>query len=84
MGQMLFLSPDQQCQSTKENTLHKSQPVAWPHSCFILHHISIGRGDAAITPAILLQYPQNSVRFSSSEILKSVHMPTCHTQDSEI
>jgi len=31
IGQMSFLSPNQQCQSTEGNTKSWLQPVAWPH-----------------------------------------------------
>jgi len=39
-GQMSFLLPSRQCQSTEGNSKHWPQPVAWPHPFFIHHQTS--------------------------------------------
>jgi len=39
-GQISFLTPKQQCQSTERKSRHWSQSVAWPHPVFIHQRIS--------------------------------------------
>jgi len=62
MGWMSFLSPNQQCQSTEENSKHWVQAAKithGPHPFYTHQQSPDGSSNAPFMPALLCQHPKN-------------------------